>query len=246
MKMDATNKNLLPGCNKETPYKCHNLFVFLCISISLVFISSCKDKNRVHPDPVEWNWNFSSGNEGWTGDFSGYPEEDELLYELIFEHDTLPSDQTQRALKLSGNNINSNLFMFAKKRIAGLDPLTVYYITFSVEFASNLTDINNSQLVYLAAGATPFEPLKVKDEDNVFGMNIDKCNQGQNGEDMIVLDNLTNDSNQQVFTLKTLENELPFHCTTNERGEVWIIIGIDSGYASTITVYLNSVNVELF
>lgn len=249
MNMDAMKRNLLPFCSGiKAPGSRNLFFIFFCISIMLLINSSCKDKNRVHPDPVELTWNFNPGHEGWNGDFAEYPEGEESLYELVFGHDTLPLplDQSQWALKLSGNNINSDLFMFAKKRITGLDPTTVYYVTFSVEFASNMPDIPGSKLVHMAAGATPVEPVKIIGEDNVYGMNIGKCNQGQNGEDMVVLGNLVNNTDQPVYVLRTVENEQPFHSTTNEKGELWIIVGIDSGYASTTTVYLNTVAVKLF
>ncbi len=247
--MDAIKTNLLPICTSNKSHTYRDLLIFLfCISILLFFNLSCKDKNRVHPDPVELAWNFNPGHEGWNGDFAEYPAGGDSLYELLFEHDTLPLplDQNQRALKLSGKNINADLFMFAKKRITSLDPNTVYYLNFTVEFASNMPDIPDGQLVQVSAGATPVEPIKVMGENNVYGMNIEKGNQGQNGEDMIVMGSFGNDTDQPVYCLKSLENEHPFRGTTNEKGDLWIIVGIDSGYDSTTTVYLNSVKVELF
>lgn len=249
MKMDAIKTNMLPICISKKSHTYRHLLIFLsCISIILFFNLSCKDKNRVHPDPVELAWDFNPGHEGWNGDFADYPVGGDSLYELLFEHDTLPLplDQNQHALKLSGNNVNSDLFMFAKKRITSLDPNTVYYITFTVEFASNMPDIPDGQLVHVAAGATTVEPIKVIGENNVYDMNIEKGSQGRNGNDMVVMGTFANDTGQPVYSLKTLENEQPFRGTTNEKGDLWIIVGIDSGYSSTTTIYINSVRVELF
>jgi hypothetical protein len=248
-KMDAMKTNLLPIFTRKKSSTYRDVLISLFfISILLFFNLSCKDKNRVHPDPVELAWNFNPGHEGWNGDFADYPAGGDSLFELLFEHDTLPLplDQNQRALKLSGNNINSDLFMFAKKRITSLDPNTVYYITFTIEFASNMPDNPDGHLVNVAAGAIPVEPIKLIGENNIYGMNIDKINQGRNGDDMIMLGSFANDTDQPVYSLKTLENEQPFRGTTNEKGDLWIIIGIDSGYAATTTVYLNTVKVELF
>jgi hypothetical protein len=230
-----------------------NILVTFCTCILIISSISCNDKNRLHPDPVDLAWNFNSDSEGWSGDFADYPVGEEVSYELMFEHDTLPLplDQNQRALKLSGNNINSDLFMYTKKMISNLDPNTVYYITFTVEFASDIPGLpgdkeSPGELIHIATGATPVEPQKAALENNMYGMNIDKCNGSQNGEDMIVVGNFTNNTEQPVYALKSVENEQPFRCTTNERGELWIIIGIDSGYQGVTTAYLNSVKVDLF
>lgn len=227
---------------------------FYTVGFLLLILVACKDNNRVHPDPVEFMWDFNSGSDGWAGDFADYPVGEETAYNLLFEHDTLPEplDQTQGALKLSGNNHSNNLFMFVKKKVTGLDANTIYYVTFTVEFASNepVSNTGNQNspgnLIHLAAGASPLEPVKIIDENNFYNLNIDKCNQGQNGEDMIVIGDFTNDTDQAVYALKTVENANPFHCTTNESGELWIIIGTHSESASFTTIYYNNIKVELY
>jgi hypothetical protein len=228
--------------------------LFIASGLVLTLLFACKDKNRIHPDPVTLLWDFNSGTEGWEGDFSEYPVGEEANYELLFEHDTLPAplDQNQRALKLSGFNHNSDLFMFVKRKITGLDPVTVYYITFNVEFASNEpgpsdeSEASHSGLIHIAAGASAIEPVKVMGDDNTYIMNINKCNGNADGEDMIVLGNFSNDTGQPVYALKTLENDQPFHCLTNEEGELWVIIGIDSALDAATAIYYNAITVNLF
>lgn len=223
----------------------------ICLALQVSY--SCTEKNRQHPEPVEHIWNFTSGNEGWNGDFSEYPFGEEALYELLFEYDSLPMplDHEQGALKLSGNNLNGDLFMFVKKKITGLDPNTVYYVSFNVEFASNVpadsTDQESpGQLVFMGAGATPVEPMKVNGESNIYHMNIDKYNLNRDGEDMIVMGNVSNGLQQADYSLVSLENENPFRVVTGDMGEIWLIIGIDSGYPAAATYFLNSVMVRLY
>jgi hypothetical protein len=227
--------------------------IFLGVAVFFILFA-CKDKNRIHPDPVEFSWDFSMGTEEWTGDFSDYPVGEEEFYELVFEHDTLPHplDRSQKALKLSGNNHSDDLFMFIKRKIMGLEPNTVYYVTFTIEFASDVPDgmmgVGGSpgESVYIAVGATIAEPLKVANQENYYDLNISKVNQSQNGDDMVVIGNFANGTDQPVYTLKTLSNKNPFHVTSGPNGELWIIAGTDSGFEATTTIYYNSIKVNLF
>jgi len=224
------------------------------VVVLLLALFSCNDKNREHPDPVEFAWDFADGTEGWTADFTEYPLGEEEFYELVFEHDTLPRplNQNQFALKLSGNNHSGTLFMFAKRKVTGLEPNTTYYATFTIEFASDVPDETVvagrllGESVYVKAGATVGEPLKTTDTDDFYRLNIGKGNQSENGDDMVVIGNYANGTNQAVYTLKTVSNEKPFYMTTGDNGELWIIIGTDSGFETTTTIYYNKVKVEFF
>jgi hypothetical protein len=156
------------------------------------------------------------------------------------------------AIKQSGNNHSDDLFMFMKRRVNGLEPNTVYYITFTVEFATNVPDEtmgaggSPGESVYVKAGASVTEPKKVVDDENFYLMNIDKNNQAQNGEDMVVIGDFSNDTDQAVYTLKTVANESPFGAATDENGDLWLIIGTDSGFEATTTIYYNTIKVECF
>ncbi len=252
--MDAMKTNLLSLISRREKWqgkRTMSVLIFFFLILLLTF--ACSDKTRQEPVPVELTWDFYPGHEGWSGDFAEYPIGEEELYELLFEHDTLPLplNQDQRSLKLSGNNHNGDLFMFVKKRITGLEPNAVYFINFTAEFATSMPGDSTSveipgTKVYVAAGATTNEPQKINSENNIYSMNIGKCNLGQNGEDMVVLGNFTNGTDQPEYVLKSFENENPFRSVTNEKGELWVILGIDSAYPAPITAYLNSVKVELF
>jgi hypothetical protein len=63
---------------------------------------------------------------------------------------------------------------------------------------------------------------------------------------MVVIGDFSNDTDQEAYTLKTVSNETPFGAETDENGNLWIIIGTDSGFEATTTIYYNSVKVECF
>jgi hypothetical protein len=224
-------------------------------AVAVLFVLfACSDKNLDQPDPVEFYFDFAEGTEGWTGDFADYPVGEEEFYELVFEHDTLPEplDQNKMALKQSGNNHSDDLFMFIKRKVNGLEPNKVYFITFTIEFATNVPDDtmgaggSPGESVYIKVGAVTAEPRKVKDDQNFYRMNIDNNNQSQNGDDMVVAGDFSNDTDQAVYTLKTVTNDSPFGAATDENGNLWFIIGTDSGFEATTTIYYNSIKVECF
>jgi hypothetical protein len=220
----------------------------------LFMLLSCREAT-VPPRQMEvFEWDFQNDAEGWAGDFADYPVGREDFFELEFSHDTLPEplDQNQMALKLSGRNHSDDLFMYVKRRITGLLPEAVYFVSFIVEFASNVPDglagIGGSpgESVYVKAGATQIEPIRIIDDMDNYRMNIDKANQSQSGDDMIVIGDFSNNTDEEVYTLKTVQNDdESFAVQSNSSGELWIIIGTESGFMGTTTIYYNSIRVEL-
>jgi hypothetical protein len=202
---------------------------------------------------MEFTFDFSGGANGWSGDFADYPIGEADSYELEFEVSTLPEplDENEAALKLSGTNMSDDLFMFLKKKLKGLKADATYNITFSIEFASNVPDgtpgIGGSpgESVYIKAGAAQIEPATVEDDMDYYRMNIDKGNQSTDGEDAKVIGDFSNDTDKEVYTLKTVSNENPMTVTADSNGELWVIVGTDSGFEGNTTIYYNVIGIEL-
>lgn len=228
-----------------------NLFIYTCL---MGVILSCNDNNRMQPEQVDFIWNFYSGTEGWTGDFTDYAVGGEEDCDFSFGHDTLPEplDQEQGALRLAGYSYNSDLFMFIKKKITDLQPNTIYYSTITVQFASaspgteSEPAVQQGSGIFVGAGAVPIEPHKIVEENDYYGLNIGKYNQNQNGEDMVVLGSLVDETLKSEFSLKTISNENPFHCVSDENGEIWIIVAVDSAVETSTTVYFNQIEASFF
>ncbi len=141
--------------------------------------------------------------------------------------------------------------MFIKRKIEGLEPNQSYDLKFSIEFATdaaeNSVGIGGSpaESVYIKIGATSIEPDKIIDGDNFYRMNIDKGNQSQSGTDMVVIGNFGNGTEDFVYALKILENNQAFTAQANENGELWLVVGTDSGFEGKTTIYYNKISVEL-
>src|SRR5688572_21238698 len=201
------------------------------------------------------SFDFSQSLHEWTADFVDLPAQDgdSSFYELKFAYTDLPTNLGNRkGVMLSGNNHSDDLFMFIKRKVTGLAPNTSYNLVFEVELASNVplgsVGVGGSpaESVYLKAGASAIEPVKVE-SDSQYVLNIDKGNQSTSGTHAITLGDIAIPASSLNFAIITRNNasptSTPFIAQSNNAGELWLIIGTDSGFEGTTTVYYTKVNV---
>jgi hypothetical protein len=199
------------------------------------------------------SFDFNESQDGWIADFTDLPSgaEDSAFYELKFEYTDLPSHLgARKSIMLSGNNHSDDLFMFIKRKISGLAPNTLYNLVFEVELASNAPEgsvgIGGSpgKSVYLKAGASEIEPVKTI-QSNQYVLNIDKGNQSTSGTNAITLGDIAIPASYTDYTLisRTNASGEPFIAKSNNAGEMWLIVGTESGFEGTTTVYYTKVNI---
>ena len=214
-----------------------------------LLLSACRELVEPILEPIPYEYEFRADAQDWLGDFADYPAGEEAFYELEYEHSTLPSPlvQAKGALRQSGNNHSDDLFMFIKRKITGLTPNQSYKVTFDIKIATNAPNgsvgIGGSpaENVYIKAGVTRIEPQKELDVDNYYRMNIDKGNQSTGGRDMSVIGDFPNGSSEFDYRLKDLTHQPPFEIVADANGEFWAIIGTDSGFEGTTTIYYSRV-----
>ena len=200
-------------------------------------------------------FDFSKEQGNWEVDFSDFPAgtADTTGYGLYYAYTDRPANlgSSLKSIMISGTNHSDDLFMFMKRRITGLSPNTDYSIVFDVELASNAprgtvgTGGAPGESVFLKAGAIGLEPKAVIDQ-NQYVLNIDKGNQATPGESSVILGDIAVPSNTQEYALITRTNsgsQTAFTARTNSKGELWLIIGTDSGFEGLTTVYYTRVSV---
>lgn len=229
----------------------------LLMAIFLLGIFSCdlsSDESGILV--FSYSFDFSQSQNEWQVDFTDFPAgvDDSLFYELQFAYTDRPSNlgANLKSMMLSGNNHSDDLFMFMKKKITDLTPNTDYTIVFDVELASNAPKGSigiggaPGESVFLKAGAIGIEPKKVID-DNQFALNVDKGNQSSQGENAVILGDIAVDFGTKEYALITRNNasgySTPFVAKSNSKGEIWLMVGTDSGFEGTTTVYYTKVNV---
>ena len=230
--------------------------IFFWLIILSVFLTSCSAN---YEQVYQFNDTFDEDQKGWVADFADLPADyDQAQFMLDSGWGSLPSGLEGNALFLSGNNHSDDLFMFIQKQFTGLKPETTYQVQFDVELASNspagMMGIGGSpgESVYIKAGAVNHEAEIIPDSSNWLRMDIDKGNQASEGADMINLGTFSNpniDAETQVgdeFALMRLDNQyVPFQVTSDKEGNIWVIIGSDSGFEGATAVYYNSINITL-
>tara|TARA_B110000285_G_scaffold153779_1_gene171590 strand:+ start:1091 stop:1798 length:708 start_codon:yes stop_codon:yes gene_type:complete len=228
------------------------LLFFLSL-ITLLFSNCSDDENdTTNPEFVELTFDFQNDTQSWEGDFADYPVGEEDFYELSYEFSYLPTPLNTNlgALKQSGNNHSDDLFMFIRRQLNELEPNTDYTISYEIQFASDVADgqfgVGGSpgEGVTIKAGAGIIKPEKVN-QSGFYQMNIDKNNQANSGSDMVVIGDFSNDTNQNEYTLKNLVANDILTVSTNSSGELWLVVGTDSGFEATTTIFYNLIKVKL-
>ncbi len=222
------------------------------MSFLLLLAFAC-EKEETTREQVDFSYDFETNAEGWTGDFSDYPAQNNSLYDLEFEWDTLPAplSEGEHALRIGGNNYSDDLFMFIKKKVENLPPNTSFNVDFDIQLASiyptNAVGIGGppAEAVVLKAGVTLEEPIKQVNTSDHYEMNIDKGNQSNAGADMEVLGHVGVTDTTTVYTLIDRDNlTKPFSFTSDSTGVAWICIGTDSGYEGRTELYYNKIKVS--
>lgn len=220
--------------------------------VGLILCSHCaKDASPENPnDPLQLTTDFNDGKDDWQAGFSEYNGDHEDIYELNERLTQLPAplDESKQAYLISGMNRSDDLFMYMTRKVEGLVPNTVYRGSFSVTFATSaITDGVGAggapgEAVGFGIGLTNVPPVSEPDEKNFYRMNIDKIHQCcTDGQDMIVIGDVANGIDEPVFTL--VERSGEFAGSTNEDGELWVIVGTDSGFEGKTELYYSTIDV---
>ncbi len=201
-----------------------------------------------------FTFDFSQGSQLFTGGVSDFGVDQSEQHQFVFENEVLPPPfpPGTHAQYLSGTNPSDDLFMYMKRHITGLQPNTMYEVTFVVEFASiyptNAIGVGGppGEGVTMKVGVTLIEPdTIIIDTAGYVAMNIDKGNQSQPGTDMDTIGHVGVSDTTTVYTLKTNDNlSHPFSFTTGNAGDAWFIVGTDSGFESTTAIYYTHITVE--
>ncbi len=92
------------------------------------------------------------------------------------------------------------------------------------------------------------EPQKVKDSTNAnqWTLNWDKGNQSSGGKNAVVLGTVGIEGNDYKYQIiKRTNQQAPFSAKTNDKGELWLLVGTDSGFEGVTTLYYTQIKAVL-
>ncbi|MFC2038205.1 YbaY family lipoprotein [Chloroflexota bacterium] len=210
-------------------------------------------------ETITATFHFNQDTEGWTGGFSDLPvRHEDHGYDVEFRYSDIPVEGEEGGgLMLYGNNHSDDLFMYTLRAFDthdGLSPNARYEVQLSFDLATNvppgMMGIGGSpgESVYIKAGVVSIEPESEEDTtggEDYYRINIDKGNQSSGGEDMIVLGDAAKGEgpgqNDESFQYKPFN--YGYQATTNENGELWVIIGADSGFEGISQLYFDNISI---
>ena len=204
-------------------------------------------------EQLELNDDFSEGSDGWGAGFADLPADyDNAFYELDSGRRELPSGLDGYGMYLQGHNHSDDLFMYLTKQQTGLVPDTTYHIAYNIALATNvpsgLIGVGGApgESVFVKAGASTHQPIIEEASDGFLRLNIDKGNQSNDGGDMLTIGNVASPdvTDESQFVIKTLFVE-DFEATTDADGNLWLIVGTDSGFEGLTTIYFAQIEVSL-
>jgi hypothetical protein len=210
---------------------------------------------------VRLEFNFCVGAQGWEAGFAEYsPEMEGMQLEAGIR--SLPSELGIECTGyyLQGMNHSDDLFMFLK-RLLGTDDGVVagqeYRIKFTIVFASNAPSgaagIGGSpgESVFLKAGASAVEPEVYLDSDTgYYLMNVDKgSGNSGNGTAASVIGDIANglsaDMENPPYVSLKRQHEHEYTVTATPDGELWLLVGTDSGFEGLTGIYYQRIAVTL-
>jgi hypothetical protein len=222
----------------------------LLITALLFSFASCDKDDQAGRG---FSYNFTNGTDGWQSFFSDYPEGSEVAYELAFEHTHLPDplDNSVKALMISGNNHSDDLLSFIYRKFDGLQPNKTYAVTFDVNFASNAPSnsigIGGSPDLAFGVGGIPFPPANTTDGDNWHRPNFKSDLQSRLSNDTLQMTGTigVGEDATEFALINRNNNGSPIMLTANNKGELWLMMGTDSGFEGTTTLYYTSIKIKL-
>ena len=208
-----------------------------------------KDENG---KPSTLRFDFEDGDHGFVPIFSDYPNSEgvEEFYEMRHEHGEIPISGAGKGLFISGNNHSDDLFMGYFKKIDGLAAGQNYEFNIKFKIATNVPGgmfgVGGSpgESVYVKSGIAAVKPENSVDDTGHFRLNIDGGHQGESGKDMSVVGFIAKQDEKNPDGYDFNIYELTAAASANENGELYLIIGTDSGFESTTAYYIDDVELS--
>ncbi len=209
---------------------------------------------------IRLEFDFGQGAQGWEAGFAEYSV---LTGDMMLEGEIrpLPSELgiNGTGYYLQGMNHSDDLFMFLKRSLGtddGVVPGQEYRVMFAMMLASNAPSdavgIGGApgESVYLKAGASPVEPETYLDSDTeYYVINVDKGS-GNSGSGIAasVVGNIANglspEEDPRYFSLE-LQHEHEYTVNAGPDGQLWLLVGTDSGFEGLTAIYYQSISVTL-
>ena len=205
---------------------------------------------------IDISFDFNTGTNGWDAGFADYsPQTTDM--DLQSGIRPVPAEAGGGSgFMLHGKNRSDDLFMFLKRQLTtadGIEANRQYIVDFKIRMISDAPagcgGVGGApgESVYLKAGATPEEP-RVQLVDDHYRMSVDIGSQSVGGTAASVAGNIANDLPCDAFPRYAPIFRSHRHTSTvraNPDGTLWLLVGTDSGFEGTTTLFYQQITVSL-
>ncbi len=222
--------------------------------LTLSMMAGCTSAAAVSDGTNSAKFDFEKDDAGFTPIYADYPASEgvEEFYEFQHDYGKVPIDGAGNGIFISGNNHSDDLFMGYVKALEGFAPARTYHFTVSFKLAtdveSGLVGVGGApgESVAVKCGVTQTEPAALPMEHGgvtYYRLNIDAGRQGNGGKDMVVVGDMVKEENNRPGEYEFKEFTAEFDTAANVLGEVYLVIGTDSGFEATTSYYLDDISI---
>jgi hypothetical protein len=240
------------------------LHVKTTVSLLPLLLVASVGCNLLLPDDgkLRFDYNFDNGTNGWTAGFADFSPGMEADVEFDSGIRPLPAELgEEQGFFIGATNRSDDLFMYLTRRLGppeGIVPSATYRVDFVITLASNAPSgcagVGGSpgESVTLKAGATPTRPSLLLADDGVCRLNVDTGQQSQGGTAASPVGNIANglpcqsvDLNDPPYVRLQRQHTHTHLVRASSTGELWLIVGTDSGFEGRTELYYEQITVEL-
>lgn len=213
-------------------------------------------------DLVVLDYEFVTGSQGWEADvtdFSDATRPDDVVAETGVAPPGFP--EADGFFHLAATNRSDDMFLFVRREVTpddGLEAGASYAVAYTIEFASNAPSgcvgVGGApgESVWMKAGASTEQPIPVEESGDI-RLSVDKGNQSSGGAAAGVAGVIANgipceealSQDPQPYALVTLEHSMGGTVQAGADGTLWLLVGIDSGFESRSSIYLDRIIARL-
>ena len=226
--------------------------IFFILLISLSGCLSEMEDGNIESNDLLSTFDFEDGDQGWEGGISDFPIDEKDSTEYSFSNIQVPVSLSldNKGLNISADNPHGDLFYYFKRKVSGLGPNVTYKIDFEflVYTQLSLSDTSSSEEIYLKVGAVNYEPnldlLLWENSEDYLVLNLDKGEtNSESGEDIVNVGSVKEFTSDTPDVISGNTFDFNIEVESNKNGEVWLVIGVDSGFKSQLTFGLAALTV---
>lgn len=224
--------------------------------VLMVFLfAACSSKIDSQPVDLLSAYDFENGSQDWVSGISDYPVgyQDSTMYLSSVDKVPASSPLNGNGLTVGAANPLGEIFYYFQHKESNMVPGQKYIVDFEflvyTQLVTESADFANED-IYLKIGAVNFEPVlqEIVNRNLItpdyMMLNVDKGDSNpDSGKDLINMGSVKSFTgvSPEVISGNTFGRNIEVQA--NQNGEIWLLVGVDSGIKSQLNFGMAAINV---